>query len=29
MIGHVDGGTMRIWPSSPSRVRRPPPRRTG
>ena len=27
MIGHVDGGTMRIRPPSPSRVRRPPPRR--
>jgi hypothetical protein len=28
MIGHVDGGTMRIWPWPPSRVRRPPPRLT-
>jgi hypothetical protein len=27
MIGHVDGGTMRVRASSPSRVRRPPPRR--
>ena len=27
MIGHVDGGTMRIRPPSPSRVRRSPPRR--